>query len=330
MIAAANAKTSPDCSRDVFFSKFLTRARCFSLRCTLRCDAHSSAMSMMDSMKRRTVEDEVNHLDGKGAVTAATLFKQLDATGDGKLDEAEFGQIYEVLKGHITQEHNREREQQAKITGAKKRMKAMGALILMLLGFLCLSIAGNFATTLSVVQANKDMYVKEGFEVDKSGKSVGVASSVSLIGLLDLLKDENRPFVKTMESVTLREGKPNEAAFALTGYNYTSPGGSPLLELYGATKKVCITESFHVQTELNEPCPATVFVARQLSTFDEEHYEVERNRMLSGGGACAPCTDDTCLGACVRCGTFGTSEICRNNWIVSRDEVSRHRATEAY
>ena len=147
-------------------------------------------------------EEEISHLDESvKAVSAHTLFEQLDTTGDGQLNEEEFKKMYEVMKGHIKKEHIHEQEEKARLAASKRRTKFAVIAAAILSVFLGLSIAANAGATYALIEATKEVHVTPGATsslTDPSGNPVSTSENLVDVKLMVL------PALKVAEIAKVR------------------------------------------------------------------------------------------------------------------------------
>lgn len=261
-------------------------------------------MPRKESTASAQLRQTINQLDqeGPGAQKANTFFDQVDRDGDGSIDRAEFGKVYDLLQDHVREEHRQEKEAEKKISNAKRRVKLMGSMLVVLFIVLAISIVGNFLTTDAVIKMSKDQYVNNGIVTSKDGKPISQGAAVELFAFPALLNPGGREVARNLEEITLNHGKPDELNFKLIGYNYSGTVDEPNLELYGIRNKVCINKEWHVALDINVPCPTEMDTARKLSP---------RFRKLEAGNgcSCANCGEAPC-GNCGKGGWYAPGRMC--------------------
>jgi hypothetical protein len=107
------------------------------------------------------IRKTIRALDAHDAADADEFFNMADTNGDGTLERQEFARIFGMIKDQITEDRKEEQALTEKIQKQKRRVKFFGIVLFFMGAFLGVSIGGNTAATLAVVEMAKDTKVGE-------------------------------------------------------------------------------------------------------------------------------------------------------------------------
>ena len=85
-------------------------------------------------------------------VRKKSLFAMADADKSGYIDEAEFGELYEVVKQKAEEDVFRKVTAEKKAVGLKRKMRLFACFGMAMAVFLGLSVAANFAVTFVLLE----------------------------------------------------------------------------------------------------------------------------------------------------------------------------------
>lgn len=103
----------------------------------------------MRKMSMSVIDAEENRLTG-----AEQFFDAWDQDKNGTIDRKEFVGLFDMMRRHVSDEHARERSQEAKLERSKKRTKAWACFGFVAVSLLALSIAGNAFAAFIIVDGN--------------------------------------------------------------------------------------------------------------------------------------------------------------------------------
>ena len=125
-------------------------------------------------------------------VRKKSLFRLVDTDHSGTIDQAEFGELYDVVREQTEKELMAKVTAQKSAVASKRKVKLLGCSLGVMMLFLGLSVAANFVVTLTLLEATKEMHTSES-------------------GILVQAKNASIPI--TVKNPTITSGNPMDASF---------------------------------------------------------------------------------------------------------------------
>ena len=80
-----------------------------------------------------------------------SLFNMIDADGSGQIEKVEFDKLYDIVETHVKEEVREHQTLEKRVKTNKRRVAVLATFAVVLIGFLCLSVAANAAVIFVVV-----------------------------------------------------------------------------------------------------------------------------------------------------------------------------------